>query len=62
MHISIARGAKIELVRVPAGEFLMGSDRQDDETYDDERPLQHVFLPEFLIGKYPITVEQFRVT
>jgi toxoflavin biosynthesis protein ToxD len=61
MHISIARGVRLELVHVPAGEFLMGSDRQDEETYDDERPLHHVSLPEFLIGKFPITVEQYQI-
>lgn len=61
MYISIARGVKLELVRVPAGEFLIGSDQHDDETYDDERPRHRIALPEFLIGKYPITVRQFEV-
>jgi formylglycine-generating enzyme required for sulfatase activity len=61
MHISIARGVKIELVRVPAGEFIMGSDMEDEETYDDERPSHHVFVGEFLMGKFPVTVEQFGI-
>lgn len=59
MHISIAPDVRIELVRVPAGEFLMGSDAQDEETYDDERPSHRVHLAEFLIGRFPITVDQF---
>jgi formylglycine-generating enzyme len=49
-----------ELVRVPVGVFLMGSDgRKDRDAYDDEKPQHRVHLPEFFIGKHPVTVEQF---
>ncbi len=51
---------RLELVRIPAGEFLMGSDgREGFETFDEEKPQHHVAVAEFFIGKFPVTVEQF---
>jgi formylglycine-generating enzyme required for sulfatase activity len=49
----------LELVRVPAGEFLMGSDNNDPGAFADEKPRHTLRLAEFLIGKYPATVCQF---
>lgn len=45
-----------EFVFVPAGEFIMGSD--DGE--DDEKPAHKVYLPGYWIGKYEVTLGQFR--
>ena len=51
----------MELVRIPAGEFLMGSDPQKDkDARDDEKPQHRVFLPDFYIGKVPVTNEPVR--
>lgn len=44
-----------EVVFVPAGEFTMGS-----ETEDREKPVRKVTLDAYWIGKYPVTVAQFR--
>ena len=45
-----------EMVRVPAGEFMMGALEDDDEADDGERPRHKVILTrDFLIGKYPVT-------
>lgn len=53
-------GFRLELVRVPAGKFLMGSDKAKDKAaWDDEVPQHWVYLDEYLIGKYPVTVAQF---
>ena len=50
----------IELIRIPAGEFLMGSDpAQDEDAQDDEQPQHRVYVPEYSIGKYPVTNEQY---
>jgi hypothetical protein len=58
--LSITAPIHLELVRVPAGEFLMGSDpRVDKETEREERPQHKLFLPEFFIGKYPVTNAQY---
>ncbi|MEI6514052.1 MAG: formylglycine-generating enzyme family protein, partial [bacterium] len=51
---------EMELVRVPEGEFMMGSDKQKDpEAYDNELPQHKVYLAEYLIGKSSVTVAQF---
>jgi serine/threonine-protein kinase len=50
----------LELVRVPAGDFLMGSDPTKDKIADsDEEPQHHVYLDEFYIGRYPVTNAQY---
>ncbi len=60
LPLQLAPGVTLELVRVPAGEFLMGSDKtQDPQAWDDELPQQRVNLPEFWVGKYDVTVAQF---
>lgn len=43
------------LVRIPAGEFVMGSDEGDE----DERPSHKVHLDEFHIGVYPVTNDEY---
>ena len=53
MTLTLADGVELELVRVPAGKFLMGSDKIG------ERPQHKLYLPEYLIGKHPVTVAQF---
>jgi sulfatase modifying factor 1 len=44
-----------ELVPIPAGSFLMGSDRGED----DERPVHVVRLDDFAIGVDPVTNAQY---
>lgn len=56
----ITEPVPMELVRVPAGEFLMGSDpAKDPLAASDEEPQHVVTLPEFYIGKYEVTNAQF---
>ena len=43
-----------EMVSVPAGAFLMGS-VWDSFAYDNERPAREVYVPEFRIGRAPVT-------
>ncbi len=60
LMLTLAPGVTLELVRVPAGEFLMGSDKAADPQADDsELPQQRLSLPEFWIGRYEVTVAQF---
>jgi formylglycine-generating enzyme required for sulfatase activity/energy-coupling factor transporter ATP-binding protein EcfA2 len=44
-----------ELVTIPKGKFLMGDDK--DENANPQHP---VILPEYQIGKYPVTNAEFR--
>jgi formylglycine-generating enzyme required for sulfatase activity len=53
-------------VSVPAGPFLMGSDKAtdplafDNERWSADRPQGMVDLPAFYIGRYEVTVRQFK--
>src|SRR5215813_11738727 len=44
-----------ELVHIPAGPFLMG----DDYGSREARPAHEVTLPEFWIGRYPVTALEY---
>ena len=58
--LTITTSIHLELVRVPAGEFLMGSDpKVYKDASADEKPQHRLYLPEFYIGKYPVTNEQY---
>ncbi len=57
--IEIASGIYIEMVKIPAGEFMMGSPTDEKDRSKDE--IQHnVKLDEFWIGKYPVTQEEWK--
>jgi formylglycine-generating enzyme required for sulfatase activity len=48
------------LCSVPAGPFLMGSDRKRDKsTNADEEPQRSVTLPVYNIARYPVTVAEY---
>jgi formylglycine-generating enzyme required for sulfatase activity len=49
----------LEMVSLPAGEFLMGSPDSDPDASDDENPQHQVKVNSFKIGKYPITQAQY---
>jgi formylglycine-generating enzyme required for sulfatase activity len=44
-----------EMMYIPAGEFVMGSDR-----YDDEKPRHTVYLDAFYIDRYPVTNAEYK--
>jgi Sulfatase-modifying factor enzyme 1/TIR domain len=48
----------LEMVKIPGGKFLMGS--LPGQGRDSEWPQHEVHVPEFWIGKYPITQAQWR--
>ena len=51
---------KAEMVMVPAGEFLMGSDKKTDRlAYRSEIPQHPVYLDAFEIGKYEVTALEY---
>ena len=51
---------KEEMVLVPAGEFLMGSDKKTDRlAYRSEIPQRSVYLDAFMIGKYEVTALEY---
>ena len=48
-------------IRIPAGEFLMGSGDDDLMGHPSERPQHPIFLNEYWIGKTPVTEEQYQI-
>jgi len=62
----------VDMVAIPAGEFLMGTDEVDADNealdyglphpwYEDEHPLHRVNLPPFYIDKYEVTNEKYKL-
>ena len=45
----------LPMVRIPAGEFLMGADDADK----DERPVHPVFVDEFFLAAHPVTIAEY---
>ena len=51
---------KDDMVLVPAGEFVMGSDKKTDRlAYRGETPQRRVYLDAFEIGKYEVTALEY---
>ena|GEM_PF-2406302 len=47
------------MVKLSGGTFNMGSSSLENDAKDDEKPLHHISVDSFYIGKYEITVKQF---
>jgi formylglycine-generating enzyme required for sulfatase activity len=59
--LTISHPVSLLLVRVPAGEFQMGSVMaRDKDTQDDELPPHTVHVPDFYMSKYPVTNLQYQ--
>jgi formylglycine-generating enzyme required for sulfatase activity len=52
--LDCGQGVMLDLVKIPAGKFMMGSDFSFDE-----KPVHEVTLNGFLIGKYAVTQAQW---
>ncbi len=51
---------KDEMLLIPAGEFVMGSDKRKDRlAYRSEIPQRSVYLDSYLIGKYEVTALEY---
>ena len=53
--LDCGNGVKLELVRIPEGKFMMGSDEKNDR-----QPIHEVVLQEFWMGKYAVTQKQWQ--
>jgi formylglycine-generating enzyme required for sulfatase activity len=50
----------LELIKIPAGSFMMGAAQNELESEGSERPQRPVKVFEFYMGKHPITQDQWR--
>ena len=51
---------EVDWVTIPAGEFLIGSDKsRDKNAFDNELPQHRLHLPAYRITRTPVTVAQF---
>jgi formylglycine-generating enzyme required for sulfatase activity len=56
----ITNSIGMKLVLVPAGKFTMGSPKDEEDRGDDENPHEVEITQPFQMGKYEVTVGQFR--
>lgn len=54
-------GVTLTLMLIPAGEFMMGAPEDELDIAENERPQHLVKVPQFLMGRYPVTQAQWRV-
>jgi formylglycine-generating enzyme required for sulfatase activity len=54
--IELAPGIGMEFMRVPAGEFVIGSERAENE-----KPAHTLNLPEYLLARTPVTNQQYAI-
>jgi formylglycine-generating enzyme required for sulfatase activity/tRNA A-37 threonylcarbamoyl transferase component Bud32 len=58
--VDLGNGVKMELVLIPAGEFMMGSLETEKDRSSDEGPQHRVRISQsFYMGKYEVTQEQY---
>ncbi|MCA9874773.1 MAG: SUMF1/EgtB/PvdO family nonheme iron enzyme, partial [Anaerolineales bacterium] len=55
----LGREKELEMVLIPAGEFLMGSTQQDQAANDHEKPQHKLYLPAYVIDRTPVTNAQY---
>jgi len=60
MRENLGNGVTLDLVRISAGKFMMGSNENENEYDDREKPIHEVFVPEFWMGKYAVTQKQWQ--
>jgi formylglycine-generating enzyme required for sulfatase activity len=58
--VDLGDGVSLRLVRIPAGEFVMGSPADEPPRFDREGPQHRVRVGEFWMGQIPITQAQWR--
>ncbi|MEL7034997.1 MAG: SUMF1/EgtB/PvdO family nonheme iron enzyme [Cyanobacteria bacterium J06592_8] len=56
----LVHGISLAMVKIPAGEFLMGTPEKEEEKFSDESPQHRVSVDSFFMGKYPITQAQWK--
>jgi formylglycine-generating enzyme required for sulfatase activity len=58
--LDVGDALPLQMVLVPGGKFLMGSPDGEPERFDNEDPQHEVTVPQFFMGRYPITQAQWK--
>jgi formylglycine-generating enzyme required for sulfatase activity len=53
-------GLTLEMVKIARGSFSMGSKPSEDKSEPNEHPRHQVEVPDFYLGKYPVTQAQYQ--
>ncbi|MFM7370705.1 MAG: SUMF1/EgtB/PvdO family nonheme iron enzyme, partial [Sphaerospermopsis kisseleviana] len=56
----LGNGVTLEMAAIPGGTFLMGSPEDEKGRYPSESPQHEVTVPDFFMGKYPVTQAQYQ--
>ncbi|MBR8832694.1 MAG: formylglycine-generating enzyme family protein [Stigonema ocellatum SAG 48.90 = DSM 106950] len=56
----LGNGVPLEMVQIPAGNFIMGAPKNEKDSRDSERPQHQVTISPFFLGKYPVTQAQWQ--
>ncbi|MEM9567874.1 MAG: formylglycine-generating enzyme family protein, partial [Cyanobacteria bacterium P01_E01_bin.34] len=56
----LGNGVGLDMVLIPGGTFTMGSPDTELQRRDSEGPQHDIDVPRFLMGRYPVTQEQWR--
>lgn len=59
-RINLGNGIFLEMVQISGGTFFMGAASQEKTSGDREYPQHEVTVASFLMGKYPVTQEQWQ--
>ncbi len=57
---TIAKGITLEMIAIPGGSFVMGSPDTESEREKNEGPQHRVNVAPFFMGKYEVTLAQWR--
>ncbi|MEO0869017.1 MAG: formylglycine-generating enzyme family protein, partial [Cyanobacteria bacterium J06642_11] len=57
---NLGSGVVLDMVHIPAGDFLMGSPKNEALRSESEGPQHRVQVPAFYMGKYPVTQAQWQ--
>jgi formylglycine-generating enzyme required for sulfatase activity len=57
---NLGNGVTLEMVKIPGGRFLMGSPETEAKRDDNEGLQHYVDVPEFWMGKYVVTQQQWQ--
>jgi len=56
----LGKRVTLQLVQIPAGKFVMGAPEREPNSRPSEQPQHPVAVQPFFLGRYPVTLDQWR--